>query len=363
MNMVSVSVAGIILRVDNPDFFREKSYLIKIFGRTMAEWVSLSLGDAPFVYADYDGVSEIAERVRPLLTGAEYTVVLFSDTPLIQRKTVLEAIEYTVSGGLNVCRMTRGYVFKTEFLRETEKIYTEKRRYFSEESDFITAEGFERLALVSDTMKQRIMAHYMQNGVHIVDSASTFIDGGVIIGRGVTIFPNNHIKGETVIADNVTLEENNVIDSCIISEGCVITSSKLINSFIGRDSTVGPYAYIRPECVIGEHCRIGDFTEIKRSRIGAHTKISHLSYVGDCETGEYCNVGCGVVTVNFDGVSKHKTVIGDKVFVGSNSNLIAPVTIGDNAFIAAGSTVTDGVPERALAIARARLIIKPDWVD
>ncbi|MDR3319323.1 MAG: hypothetical protein LBS99_07785 [Clostridiales bacterium] len=328
----------------------------------MLEWVSLSMGDDPFVYAGYNGTAEIADAVRPYLGDTDYTVVLFSDTPLLQRKTVLEAVGHTVNNKLNVCRMTRGYVFKTGFLRTAETIYTAKRQYFSEEDDFLTATDFERFAFIGEVMKQRILNHHMQNGVYIVDPATTYIDGDVIIGRGVTIMPNNHIKGETVIGDGVTLGENNVIDACILSDGCTVSSSKLIESFVGKAASIGPYAYLRPESVVGDGCRIGDFVEIKRSVIGAHTKISHLTYIGDCETGEHCNIGCGVVTVNYDGVSKHKTIIGNRAFIGSNSNLIAPITIEDDAFIAAGSTITGGVPARALAIARARQIIKQDWI-
>ena len=124
---------------------------------------------------------------------------------------------------------------------------------------------------------------------------------------------------------------------------------------------MGPYAYIRPDSIIGPDCRIGDFVEIKKSIIGAKCKVSHLSYVGDCEMGEACNIGCGVVFVNYDGKNKFRSKVGNRVFVGSNSNIVAPVVLEDGAFIAAGSTLTQDVPQGALAIARARQVNKPEW--
>ena len=361
--MADVSLSGVILKVNTGAFKREKPFDIQLYGKTLLEWVALSLGGAPFICADYDGETEIPLAVKPYLGDSEYTAVLFSDTPLLQKRTVLEALEHTANNGLNVCRMTRGYIFKTDFLKTVDRVLTTKRQYFSEEEDFLTATDFERLAFIGDVMRQRILSYHMRNGVQITDPSSVLIEGDAVIGAGTVISAGNRIKGRTVIGENVILNENNNISDCVIANGATLTSSTLIKSYVGEKTVVGPYAYIRPECVVGDGCRIGDFVELKRSKIGAGCKISHLAYVGDCETGDNCNIGCGAVTVNFDGVQKHKTIMGSGVFVGSNCNLVAPITLGDNAFIAAGSTITDGVPSRALAIARARQINKPDWVE
>ena len=137
----------------------------------------------------------------------------------------------------------------------------------------------------------------------------------------------------------------------------------IIDSKIGSDTTLGPFAYIRPESVIGNNVRIGDFVEIKKSTIGNNTKVSHLTYVGDAEVGENCNFGCGTVTVNYDGKNKNKTIIGNNSFIGCNTNLISPVKVEDNTYIAAGSTITNDVKEGELAVARAKQRNIEGWVE
>jgi bifunctional UDP-N-acetylglucosamine pyrophosphorylase/glucosamine-1-phosphate N-acetyltransferase len=137
----------------------------------------------------------------------------------------------------------------------------------------------------------------------------------------------------------------------------------ILESTIGEGTTVGPFAYIRPETSIGKNARIGDFVEIKKSTIGDNTKVSHLTYIGDAEVGKNCNFGCGTVVVNYDGQKKYKTIIGDNAFIGCNTNLVAPVEVKDNAYTAAGSTITTEVPEGALAIARAKQVNLEGWVE
>ena len=142
-----------------------------------------------------------------------------------------------------------------------------------------------------------------------------------------------------------------------------VDNSVILESIVGENTTVGPFAYIRPETTIGRHARIGDFVEIKKSTIGDNTKVSHLTYIGDAEVGESCNFGCGTVVVNYDGKGKYKTKIGNNAFIGCNSNLVSPVEVDDNTYIAAGSTITDHVTEGSLAIARARQKNIEGWVD
>ena len=149
--------------------------------------------------------------------------------------------------------------------------------------------------------------------------------------------------------------------SAHIGENVTVNASQVIESTVGKNTTVGPFAYIRPGCVIGEKARIGDFVELKNSAIGDGTKVSHLTYIGDSDFGKAINVGCGVVTVNYDGKKKYRTTVEDNAFVGCNVNLVSPVKVGRGAYLAAGSTITEEVPEDAMVVARCRATVKPLW--
>lgn len=167
------------------------------------------------------------------------------------------------------------------------------------------------------------------------------------------------IIGNCNISDNVEFIGQCVLDNCTIGSNCKIMSSYIEKSIIGNNCVVGPFAHIRPDCEIDENVRIGNFVELKKAHIKSGTKISHLTYVGDAEVGKNCNLGCGVIFCNYDGKIKHKTTLGDNVFVGSNVNLIAPLKIEDNCFIAAGSTVTKDVAKDTFVIARSKQENKP----
>jgi bifunctional UDP-N-acetylglucosamine pyrophosphorylase/glucosamine-1-phosphate N-acetyltransferase len=202
----------------------------------------------------------------------------------------------------------------------------------------------------------------MENGVTIIDPASTYIDQEVEIGMDTVIFPSTFIEGKTKIGEDCVIGPGSRIVSSQIADGVEVKNSIVLESSIDNETKVGPFAYIRPGSRIGKNVKIGDFVEVKKSIIGDKTKISHLTYVGDAEIGKGVNLGCGVVVVNYDGKKKNKTIVGDNSFVGCNVNLISPVEVKNNAYIAAGSTITDSVPENALAIARNRQVIKEDWV-
>lgn len=358
--MVYTGVSGVILLAKNPAFMREAPWDIEILGKSMLDWVKLAFSEDPVVVVEDDG-SKITDLLRPHISNYEYTVVLYSDTPLISRKTVLEAVSFCRANKINVCRMTRGFVFNTAFLQSCDDLIAKNRYYFSEEEDFITASNYGQTALVTDILRNRIIRYHMDEGVYIVDPQTTVIEGDCVIGRGTKIEGNNRLEGKCLIGENVKLNSGNVINSCIIGQDCVCSSSRVELAVIGKGTTVGPFAYIRPECIIGENCRIGDFVELKKIRTGNGCKISHLAYVGDCVMGNRCNIGCGVVFCNYDGKIKHATTLGDDVFVGSNSNLIAPLDIGSGAYIAAGSTITESV-SGGLAVARARQVNKPGWI-
>ena len=220
-----------------------------------------------------------------------------------------------------------------------------------------------QLAEVEAILRKRINNKHLENGVTIIDPNSTYIGIDVAIGQDTIIYPGNVLEGNTVIGKGCILYPNSRINNSIIGEGVDIQSSVILESEIGNNTTVGPFAYIRPESIIGNNVRIGDFVEIKKSTIGNNTKVSHLTYVGDAEVGEGCNFGCGTVTVNYDGKNKNKTIIGNNSFIGCNTNLISPITVEDNTYIAAGSTITNNVKSGELAVARAKQRNIEGWVD
>ncbi len=198
-------------------------------------------------------------------------------------------------------------------------------------------------------------------GVRVVDTESVFIGPAVTVGEGTALLPGTILKGKTVIGKNCVIGPNTMIRDCAIGDRVTVNASQLNESTVDDDTTVGPFAYVRPNCRVGKKVKVGDFVELKNSTIGDGTKISHLTYVGDTDAGAHINFGCGTVTVNYDGKKKFRTVIGDNAFIGCNTNLVAPVTVGEGAYTAAGSTVTEDVPADALAIARARQTVKKGW--
>lgn len=219
-----------------------------------------------------------------------------------------------------------------------------------------------QLAEAEGILRNRINSRHMINGVTLIDPSTTYIGDDVEIGRDTIIYPGNVLEGNTKIGEGVILYPNSRISNSIILNNVEIQSSVIIDSQIGERTTVGPFAYIRPESVIGSGARIGDFVEIKKSTIGNNTKVSHLTYIGDASVGENCNFGCGTVVVNYDGQKKHKTTIGNNSFIGCNTNLVSPVNVEDNTYIAAGSTITNDVKEGELAVARAKQRNIEGWV-
>ncbi|MCZ0718031.1 bifunctional UDP-N-acetylglucosamine diphosphorylase/glucosamine-1-phosphate N-acetyltransferase GlmU [Aerococcus kribbianus] len=210
------------------------------------------------------------------------------------------------------------------------------------------------LAKASQLFFRRNNIKHMRNGVTIVDPDNTYIEADVEIGPDTIIEPNVHLKGQTVLGSNVYIASGSVIIDSQIGDGVKVRSSEIEASKIAEGADVGPNAHLRPKSEIGPHAHIGNFVETKNARIGQGTKVGHLTYIGDAELGKNINVSCGVIFANYDGANKAKTVVGDNSFIGSNVNLVAPVSVADNAFIAAGSTINKDVPSQAMAIARAR---------
>ncbi|MBY4606010.1 bifunctional UDP-N-acetylglucosamine diphosphorylase/glucosamine-1-phosphate N-acetyltransferase GlmU [Bacillus rugosus] len=218
------------------------------------------------------------------------------------------------------------------------------------------------LSQAEQFMRERINKRHMQNGVTLIDPMNTYISPDAVIGSDTVIYPGTVIKGEVQIGEDTIIGPHTEIMNSSIGSRTVIKQSVVNHSKVGNDVNIGPFAHIRPDSVIGNEVKIGNFVEIKKTQFGDRSKASHLSYVGDAEVGTDVNLGCGSITVNYDGKNKYLTKIEDGAFIGCNSNLVAPVTVGEGAYVAAGSTVTEDVPGKALAIARARQVNKDDYV-
>ncbi|MGL4336957.1 MAG: bifunctional UDP-N-acetylglucosamine diphosphorylase/glucosamine-1-phosphate N-acetyltransferase GlmU [Turicibacter sp.] len=218
-----------------------------------------------------------------------------------------------------------------------------------------------QLAYAEKVLRKRVNEEHMRNGVSIIDPEATYIGVDAVIGQDVTIFPGTIISGHSVIGNDTIIGANSQILNSTIGSHTTVNASVIDESEVGDHTTVGPFAHIRMHSEIGNKARIGNFVEIKKSVFKDGAKSAHLSYIGDAELHENVNMGCGSITVNYDGKNKSKTVIGANTMVGCNVNLIAPVTIEANAYLAAGSTINKNVPEDAFAIARAKQVNKEGY--
>lgn len=208
-----------------------------------------------------------------------------------------------------------------------------------------------------------INSEYAKNGVEFIDISQVYIRGNVQIGKGTVIYPCVVLEGNVEIGEDCLIGQNSRIVDSEIGDNVSIQSSHILESKVGDKTSVGPFAYIRPNSNVGKECKIGDFVEVKNSNFGDGSKASHLAYIGDSDVGQRVNIGCGVVFVNYDGKNKHRSNVGSDSFIGCNANLVSPISIGDKAYIAAGSTVTEDVPAGALHVARSRGNTKMDWVE
>ena len=219
-----------------------------------------------------------------------------------------------------------------------------------------------QLAEAARILRRRINTGLMLSGVTIIDPEQTYIDHGITIAPDTVIHPNCHISGQTVIGGSCTIEAGVSISGCRIGNGCHIKASSVLEGAEIHDGvSVGPMAHLRPGTVLSDHVKIGNFVETKKAVMGAGSKASHLTYLGDAEIGRDVNIGCGTITCNYDGVKKHRTIIGDDVFIGSDVQLVAPVTVGRNSLVAAGTTVTMDVPPDSLAISRVPQVNREGW--
>jgi bifunctional UDP-N-acetylglucosamine pyrophosphorylase/glucosamine-1-phosphate N-acetyltransferase len=215
-----------------------------------------------------------------------------------------------------------------------------------------------QLAAAGAVLRQRHLEVLMRAGVSVIDPAHTYVDVDVTVGVEATLLPNTILEGATCVGAGSVIGPSSHLTDCTVGEGAVVHSTRADGAVIGSGVEVGPFAHLRPGTVLGDDAKVGAFVQTKNATVGAGAKLPHLAYVGDAEVGAGANVACGVVTVNYDGREKHRTLIGEGAFVGCGTMLVAPVRIGDGAFVGAGSTITEDVPAGALAIARARQVTK-----
>ena len=220
-----------------------------------------------------------------------------------------------------------------------------------------------QLAQCEAVLQQRLREHWMAEGVTFIDPASCTLSETCQFGRDVVIEPQTHFRGECRIGDNCRLGPGTLVEDAVIGDEVTAVHSVIREASVGNGVAIGPFAHLRPAAEIGDNCRIGNFVEVKKSQLGVGSKVNHLSYIGDASLGDNVNVGAGTITANYDGVNKHRTVIGSGSKTGANSVLVAPVSMGDNVTIGAGSTITKDVPDGALAIGRAKQLTKEGWAN
>lgn len=303
----------------------KEEYLLA--GKSDLEWTKDNLSKCPLG----NDFSLLLNYPAPLL-DEEYLVALAKKVKQKEiKKVIFEVGELVSKTGTEIVQFD---ALETNIVTQKNKTFVERKLY------------------------RKIALSWIEKGVNILSPDNVYIDSCVRLEAGCTVYPFSVLKGHSVVKKNSVLMGNNFIFDSIIGENTTVSTSYIFDSKIGNNTSIGPFAQIRMGSVIGDNARIGDFVEIKNSVIHNGVKSAHLTYVGDAEVGENTNIGCGTVFCNYDGVKKHRTVVGKQVFVGANTNLIAPLNVGDNSFIAGGSTITDDIPEFTFAIGRERQVNK-----
>lgn len=237
--------------------------------------------------------------------------------------------------------------------------YPVKAIKFPSEVPFLGINTLEQLASVTGLLRERKVKKLMLDGVEFLNPSTVHIDHDVEIAVGSVVYPNVTLLGKTTIGKNVTIESGAFIkNSTIHDNASILAHSYVEEAIVHSHATIGPMARLRPGADIGAESKIGNFVEVKKSKLAQGVKVSHLSYIGDAEIGENTNIGCGFISCNYDGANKHKTKIGKNTFIGSDCQAVAPIEIGDDAFVAAGSTITKNVPHGGFAISRPQIVIK-----
>ncbi|MNP16275.1 Bifunctional protein GlmU [compost metagenome] len=220
----------------------------------------------------------------------------------------------------------------------------------------------EELSNVTKTLLDNTRKKHMDNGVTLIDPDNTYISLGVKIGQDTIIYPGTNIQGDTIIGNSCVIGPNSSIISSEIGNNVKVEMSKVVDSSIASNNVIGPFAHLRPNSIIGDNCKVGSFVETKNVTVGENTKVPHHIYIGDADIGKNVEIACGVITANMNtNWEKNRTIIKDNAFVGCNSALLAPITIGENAIVGAGSVITENVSDNTLAIARSRQVNKENY--
>lgn len=310
---------------------------IDFLGKTAKEMLDMAFQDE-ITYIDND---------KEIVHDGEYAVLLYQDTPLVDKQFLSELAEK----GANF-KLGDGYIIQKGYIGELKEIEDVRAKQIKTLAD---------VPIVCMEIKKKLKKRYDKKDILFYDFNTCYIDQDVEIADGCIIHPMVTLKGKTKLGRNCVIFSHTELVDTEVAENVDIRSSYSVGAMIGAYTTVGPFACLRAGAKIGAYCRIGDFVEIKDSVIGDNTKMAHLAYVGDSTVGHNTNIGCGAVFANYDGKVKQGCTVGNNVFIGANSNLVAPVTVHDGAFIAAGSTVTHDVPGGNLCIARSRQVLKEDW--
>lgn len=262
------------------------------------------------------------------------------------------------------CDNAQGEYYLTDVLTKLNEAGKKVGGVVTADSDMVMGINSRRqLAEAESVMRVRILNKLMDEGVTVMDPSSTFIEGSVKIGRDTVIYPFTWLEGSTVVGEDCEIGPNVRLTNVEVGNGTHLQFVYGHDCRVCDEVTAGPYVHLRPDTVIGNKVKIGNFVEVKNSNVGTGTKLPHLTYIGDSDIGSGVNMGCGCITVNYDGKKKHRTVIGDNVFVGCNTNLVAPVTVKAGCYIGAGSTITKEVPENSLGIARAKQKNIEGWAE
>lgn len=293
-----------------------------------------------------DWREQAEKQISEHLKADTVNVVLTLDMPLVRKENIPKIVRKMRSDGINSLRLGRGGLSRIVIGDR------EERGVFWTDEDFFVTDSAKNFNLVYNALKHRILQRHLEAGVVIYDTATVFIDDTVSIESGAQILPFTRLLGDTHIESGASVSASYVRDS-YIAQFAEIENSHIVDSRVCARATVGPFARLRG-ARIGEGCRIGDFVEVKASELASGVKCAHLSYIGDAEVGSATNVGCGTVFCNYDGKNKNRTKVGSGCFIGANTNLIAPLSVGDNAFIAAGTTVDKDVSDGIFAIGRVR---------
>ena len=376
-----MNIGAIILADKNNGSFKSKKpkVLREILFKPMLDWVISAAENAgvdkicvvagenlPDIESHFDG-SEI-NIFASLRQATEYInkdiiVILHGDKPFVDAETINGAIamhKADCNDKTVIAEESIGYCINSASIEKSDLktgVFASSNKNIS-----LTADTGAELNRLNETMRHPVLANLMNNGVDIPCTDGIIIGPDCNIGCDTTILPNTVIRGNVTIGEDCVIGPNSFVENAEIGNGVKFNNGQIRNAKIMNNADIGPFVQVRPDAVIGNNVHLGNFVEVKNSTIGEGTSVSHLTYVGDSDVGSGVNFGCGVVTVNFNGKTKNRTVIKDRAFIGCNTNLVAPVTVGENAYTAAGSTITQDVPDNSLAIAREKQTNKEGWV-